>query len=274
MSFSVLMSVYIKEKPEFLKFCFDSLLNQTLKADEWVVVEDGPITDELAKVIKEYQKIQNIKVVKLPTNVGLGLALKEGMLNCSYDIVARMDTDDYAVPTRFEKQMQEFENDKDLDICGSHIYEFEDSIDNFIAERKVPLNQEDIVEYQKKRSAFNHMTVMFKKDAVLKAGNYEHCPLMEDDMLWIRMIQSKAKMMNIDDYLVYARTNRAMIDRRGGLAYFKKYRNAKKQIRKTGFISGFTCFKCNFVQFFVCLMPRKLRRFVFFNLLHKKIKKN
>ena len=272
MKFSVLISVYSKENPEYFRFCLESLNNQTLKADECVIVEDGPIGDDLSKVIDEYRKKQNIKSVKLPKNVGLGLALKEGVINCSNELIARMDSDDYAVSNRFELQVNEFLKDPDLDICGSHIYEFENSIEEIIAERKVPLEQKEIIEYQKKRSAFNHMTVMFKKSAVLKAGNYEHCPLMEDDMLWVRMIMSNAKMKNIDDFLVYARTNEAMIDRRGGFAYFRKYRRAKKQIRKTKFISAFTCFKCNFVQFFVSLMPKRLRRFVFFHLLHRKVK--
>lgn len=270
MEFSVLMSVYIKEKPEYLDKCLESLENQTLKATEWVIVQDGKITDELLNVINKYkEKGNNIKDVILSENQGLGIALSIGIKECSYEIIARMDTDDIARSDRFEKQLKFF-LDNDLDVCGSHIKEFETNENEIIATRMVPLKHEDILKYQKKRSAFNHMTVMYKKSAVLKAGNYQHCPLMEDDMLWVNMIMSGAKCGNIDDYLVYARTNSSMIARRGGLSYYKKYKNARKMIRKTKYISWWSYKKTCIVQFIVCIMPSWLRKFVFFRLLHKK----
>lgn len=271
--FSVLMSVYYKEKKEYFKESIESILAQTLKPTEIVLVEDGPLTKELYELI-DYFVLNNpclFKIVKLEENMGLGLALREGILNCNYSIIARMDTDDIALSTRFEKQIK-YLIDNDLDICGSHIKEFETTQDKIIAVRKVPLTHANIVNYQKKRSAFNHMTVMFKKEAVLKAGNYKHCPLMEDDLLWVEMIQSGANCGNIDDYLVYARTNSSMIGRRGGFRYYKKYSNARKKIYKTGFISWFTYKKTCIIQFIVCIMPSFLRRFVFFKLLHKKSK--
>lgn len=268
--FSILMSVYIKEKPEYLEECLNSLVNQTVCAKEWVIVNDGPITKELQDVIEKYKSMPNvnIKEVKLPTNVGLGLALAEGIKHCTYDTVARMDTDDIAVENRFEKQLEFFKNNE-LDVCGSHIKEFETDIKHIIARREVPLTHEEIANYQKNRSAFNHMTVMYKKSAVLNAGNYKDCPLMEDDMLWVEMILSGAKCGNIDDYLVYARTNTNMIARRGGFAYYKKYKEGRKKILQTKFISWFDYKKTCLIQFVVCMMPSKLRKFVFFKLLHR-----
>lgn len=267
--FSVLMSVYIKEKSEYFKECMDSILNQTVKPDEIVIVFDGPISDNLNLMINKYCEENRglIKLIKNKNNKGLGLALADGVPNCSYDLIARMDTDDIAVEDRFERQLKMFVNDPNLDICGSHIIEFEGNIDNVISYRKVPILHEDIVEYQKQRSAFNHMTVMYKKDSVLKAGNYEHCPLMEDDMMWVRLILSGAKCVNIDDYLVYARTGEAMIRRRGGLDYFKKYREARKKIFKTGFISKWDYYKTLLVQMIVALVPGQLRFFIFKKLL-------
>lgn len=267
--FSVLMSVYMKEKPEYLEACFESLLAQTVQAQEWVVVEDGPLTDELYKVLDEYQGKypELIKRVPLDENKGLGLALRTGVLQCSYDIIARMDTDDICVPERFEKQLDEFVRDESLDICGSHIIEFEGSIDNILSRRKVPLTNEEIVHYQRRRSAYNHMTVMFKKASVLKAGNYEHAPLMEDDMLWTRLILSGAKGKNIDDYLVYARTGLAMIDRRGGYAYFKKYKVSRRKVYKLGLASLGDYVYTLIIQFVVALCPRSIRRIIFSKLL-------
>ena len=263
--FSVLMSLYIKEKAEYFDECMKSLMSQTILPKEIVIVLDGPITDELEQVLKQYEREYPnlIKRVPLEKNQGLGLALREGILHCSYELVARMDTDDIARSDRFELQLKEFDKNPELDICGSHIIEFEDNIDNKLSERKVPLNHNDIAKYQKQRSAFNHMTVMYKKSSVIKAGNYEHCPLMEDDMLWIRMLIAGCQCSNIDDYLVYARTGYAMIERRGGWAYFKKYRHGRKMIRATKYISSWDYFKTVFVQFIVSLMPKKLRRCFF-----------
>lgn len=270
--FSVLMSVYFKENPVFLERCFESIENQTVKADEWVIVKDGPISGQLQAVIDKYSQRDgiNIKEVPLEENKGLGLALSFGVPECSNEIIARMDTDDIAVENRFELQLNAFAENENLDICGGQIIEFENDENVFVAERRVPLSHEDIVQYQKKRSAFNHMTVMFKKSKVLEAGNYKHCPLMEDDMLWVDMILAGANCMNLDSYLCKVRTNRDMIARRGGLKYFKKYKSARKKIYKTGFISYGQYSKANFIQFFVCLMPRWLRKFVFFKLIHKK----
>lgn len=271
--FSVLMSIYIKEKSEHLRQCLESILCNTVVPNEIVIVKDGPITDELETTLTEYisQNEEMYKIIPLETNRGLGLALAEGIQHCSNEIVARMDTDDIAMPNRFELQLRAFEDDPDLDICGGQIIEFEDDPAKPIAERRVPLTHDEIVQYQKRRSAFNHMTVMYKKSKVLKAGNYKNCPLMEDDMLWVDMILAGTKCANIDKYLCNVRTNRDMIARRGGLKYYKKYKKARKQILDTGFITKKEFSKNNRIQFIVCLMPKWLRKFVFFKLLHKKV---
>ncbi|MGI6094988.1 MAG: glycosyltransferase [Lachnospiraceae bacterium] len=269
MKFSVLMSIYIKEQPEYVKTCFDSLLHQTVKADEWVVVEDGPLTTEMYELLDEYQKMYPGLIRRLPLekNQGLGKALRAGVVYCKNELIARMDTDDIARKDRFEKQIKEFEQNPKLDICGSHIIEFEGKIENEIARRNVPLEHSEIARYQKQRSAFNHMTVMYKKSAVINAGNYEHCPLMEDDMLWIRMLITGAICKNIDDYLVYARTGQAMIERRGGFAYLKKYISARNKILDTGYISRWDYTKTVLVQCVVALIPKKMRLFIFKTLL-------
>ena len=267
--FSVLMSLYIKEKANYLDECLKSILNQTIRPNEIVIVLDGPISDDVKSVLDKYKKSNEglIKEVDLVSN--RGLALSEGIIHCSNELIARMDTDDIARKDRFELQLNEFRKDPSLDICGSHIIEFEDNINNVISKRRVPLAHKDIAEYQKKRSAFNHMTVMYKKSAVLNAGNYEHCPLMEDDMLWIRMLLSGAKCSNIDDYLVYARTGMAMIERRGGFKYFNKYKNARKKIYKTGYISWLDYKKTILIQFVVALMPKKMRFYFFKKMLRE-----
>ncbi len=267
--FSVLMSLYIKEKAEYFEECMQSIFRQTVMPDEIVIVYDGPISDELKGIVERYKKENPgiIKTIEIGENRGLGLALAEGVIHCSNELIARMDTDDIAREDRFEKQMDMFLQNENLDICGSHIVEFEGSKEHILSIRKVPVTHKEIAEYQKQRSAFNHMTVMYKRSSVLQAGNYEHCPLMEDDMLWIRMLIAGAKGINIDDYLVYARTGSAMIERRGGWKYFRKYRSGRKKIYLTGYINRWDYYKTIFIQFIVALAPNVIRRYVFINLL-------
>lgn len=270
--FSVLMSVYYKENPDFFDRALASVLNQTVKADEWVIVKDGGIPLQLQDIIDKYAVMEgvNIRQIQLDSNMGLGVALSYGVEACANELIARMDTDDIAVPLRFELQLKEFEENPDLDICGGHIIEFEGDENEFVAERRVPLTHEDIAEYQKNRCAFNHMTVMFRKSKVLEAGNYKDAPFMEDDMLWVDMLLHGAKCKNIDEYLCKVRTNKDMIARRGGLSYFNKYKRTRKAIYKTGFISRYQYDRTNFIQFLVCIMPVWLRKFVFFKLIHKR----
>ena len=269
--FSVLMSLYIKEKPENLIECMESILNQTVTADEIVIVKDGPLTEELENTLSKYvnENPDLYTIVPLEKNVGLGLALAEGILYCKNELVARMDTDDIARNDRFEKQLAEFERNPALDICGSHILEFEDDVKNIVAQRKVPLDDKSIKEYQKRRDGFNHVAVMFKKSMVLKAGNYQSCLLMEDTLLWVNMIQAGATCMNIDDFLVYVRIGKDMYERRGGLAYFKKYKQGRKRVRETGYIGFWDYYYTLFVQFGVAIVPNKVRGFVFKKMLHR-----
>lgn len=267
--FSVLMSLYRKEKPAFLRECLESLINQTVLADEWVIVKDGPLTVELEAVLSEYEcRYPNlIKYVVFDKNQGLGLALRAGVPACSHELIARMDTDDICIPERFEIQLQEFIGHPELDICGGHIKEFDISVNNVISMRKVPLTNDEIVQYQKRRSAYNHMTVMFRKSAVLNAGNYEHAPLMEDDMLWTRMILAGCKGKNIDDYLVYVRTGINMIERRGGWSYFVKYKRSRKKVYLLGLSSYWDYIYTITVQLIVALLPAKVRKVLFIKIL-------
>ena len=259
------MSIYYKEKPEYLRQCFDSLLNQTVQANEWVIVKDGPLTEELEQVLHEYEnKNPNlIKYVTFEKNQGLGLALRAGVPACSNELIARMDTDDICREDRFEVQLKEFLKDHNLDICGSHIKEFDENPEKCHSIRKVPLNNEEIIQYQRRRSAYNHVTVMFKKNSVLKSGNYEDAPLMEDDMLWTRMILAKCKGKNVDEYLVYVRTGLSMIERRGGWSYFKKYKASRKKVYELGLASYWDYIYTLIVQLIVALVPTSIRKFVF-----------
>jgi len=163
--FSVLMSVYFKEKPNYFKECLESILNQTIVPSEIVLVKDGKLTKELECVIGEYvSKYDNLfKIIELEENKGLGIALQIGLLNCKYDIIARMDTDDICLPDRFEKQLKILKERKDVSVVGSWIGEFEDHYKNINTLRKTPLTFDEIYSLAKKKNPLNHMTVMFRK---------------------------------------------------------------------------------------------------------------
>ena len=269
--FSVLLSLYIKEKPEYLRECLESVLNQTILPNEIVIVKDGPLTEDLDAVLYEYiEKAPDLyTIVPLKTNRGLGLALAEGILHCKNELVARMDTDDICRNDRFELQLNEFEKDDMLDICGSHILEFEGNIQNIVSKRTVPTGDESIKKYQKRRDAFNHMTVMYKKSSVLKSGNYQSCMLMEDTYLWVNMFLAGCKAINIDDSLVFARVGSDMYERRGGLAYFKKYKQGRKKVRETGYISWWDYHYSLIMQFIVAVIPNGVRRWIYKKFLRK-----
>ena len=115
--FSVLISVYCREKATHLNDALLSIWEQTLTPTEVVLVKDGPLTDELEQVINDFKNRYNaIRIVALPQNVGLGAALNEGLKHCSYELVARMDSDDICKPIRFEKQVQYLMQHPQIDI--------------------------------------------------------------------------------------------------------------------------------------------------------------
>ena len=171
-SFSVLIPIYSKENPLFFQQALDSILNQTLLPNEIVIVKDGPLTEDLdsilEKYVSEYQNLFNI--VPLEKNVGLGEALKIGIKKCKFNIIARMDSDDIARNDRFEKQIKYLKVHNDIDVLGSWISEFEENPENIISYRQLPVDHDEIHKFGQFRCPINHMTVMYKKTAVLKAG--------------------------------------------------------------------------------------------------------
>ncbi|MGL5901272.1 MAG: glycosyltransferase [Cetobacterium sp.] len=223
--FSVLMSVYIKERPEYLEKALESVFNQTLKPDEVVLVKDGPLSEELEKAIDRFlNKEATLKIVALSKNMGLGEALRIGVEKCSYDLIARMDTDDICKKNRFEEQIQCFKNNPDLDMVGSWIDEFQEKNGEIIINsiRKTPELQNEIIKKLKRANAFNHPTVMYKKEAVLKAGNYsEEFNCLEDYYLWVRMAVIDCKFYNIQKSLICFRITSETSKRRGGIKMLK-----------------------------------------------------
>lgn len=265
--FSVLLSVYRKEQPFYFRQSLDSIFLQTLLPDEVVLVKDGPLTAALERVVEEYAlKFPALKVITLSKNQGLGKALNEGLKHCSYELVARMDTDDVAKPERFEKQMAVFDVHPELDVVGAWIDEFEEEVTNVISVRKLPVLHEDILAFAKKRNPINHPVVMFKKSAVVAAGEYQHFPLFEDYYLWVRMLMNGSKFYNIPESLLYFRFSPDMFKRRGGWRYARDEFRFQCTLLKLGFIGYFEFCRNVGIRFVSRIIPNEWR-----SLLYKKI---
>lgn len=220
--FSVIMSVYKNDKPEQLDIALDSIINQTLPPNEIIVVVDGPVPDESVRVLENKKQVYpELKVFYQKENQGLGAVLRIAVANAQYDYLARMDSDDIALPNRFELQMNEFRKDSKLSLVGGMITEFVDTPDNIISKRILPCSDADIKQFMKSRCGVNHMTVIMKKEDLLKAGNYQPDFRQEDYYLWARMILAGCTFKNIPEVVVNVRSGYDQFARRGGLKYYK-----------------------------------------------------
>jgi glycosyltransferase involved in cell wall biosynthesis len=253
--FSVLISVYSKEIPDFFRRSLESIWSdQSVRPNEIVIVKDGPVTAELSNVIDDFCEIAPIKVITLERNMGLGIALAEGLASCSNNIVARMDGDDISYPIRFEEQFNYLMSNSNIDLVGSWIAEFENSPDDLISLRKVPETTDTILKYAKHRNPINHPSVMFKKSSVLNAGNYKVFESMEDYSLWVRMLLNGCEVHNIQKPLLFFRSSRSMYKRRHGKSYYFKELRFQGWLLRIGFINKFQ-FSINYI---IRIMPRLL----------------
>lgn len=264
--YSVLMSVYIKEKPEYLRLALDSMFDQTVAPDEIVIVEDGPLGDELYAVLDEYSEKYGGEFVRVKnrTNSGLALSLNKGLSACKNEFVARMDTDDVSLPDRCETELKYFADNPETDIVGTAISEFAESPDKIISNRAVPCTHEEICKYMKMRCPMNHMSVMFKKSSVEKAGSYLQWHYNEDSYLWIRMFLAGCRFANIAGSYVYVRVDNDTYARRGGKAYYASEKKLFKFMRKKKMISWMQYQKAKAIRFVVQrLMTNKMRRWFY-----------
>ena len=265
--YSVLMSLYIKEKPEYLRLAVDSMQNQTVKPDEIVIVEDGPLTDELYAVLDEYgDKITRIRNEK---NLGLGLALNVGLKACRNELVARMDTDDISKPERCEKQLKRFEERPELAIVGTWVDEFTVSPEQVVSTRAVPTDSDAIYDFAKKRSAFNHPAVMYRKSAVLAQGGYSDLRRNQDVDLFGRMLYAGCKAENVGEALLWFRSNDDLAKRRKSWENTWSYIDTVRRFWKMGYSSFGDYAMIAVAQTGMYLMPVKVQHWVYKNFLRR-----
>ena len=270
-SYSVLMSVYYKEKPSFLNQAIESIQSQTLPTDDFVLVCDGPLNEELDAVIavKQQEMGASLNVIRLAKNGGLGNALNEGIKHCKNELVARMDSDDIAYPDRCEKQLAVFDTHPEVSICSGIVEEFTTDPRVVDTRRVPPETNEEIVEFAKKRNPFNHPCVMYRKTAVEAVGSYQDFYLLEDYYLWLRMLMAGYQGYNIQEPLLHMRAGSDMYKRRAGWKYAKTQVRLFRYMRDQGFIGNGQYIKSCVIRSGSALAPNWLRKFMFEKVLRK-----
>lgn len=269
--YSVLMSVYHKEKPEYLKQAIESIQAQTFPTDDFVLVCDGPLNEGLDAVIasKQQEMGDTLNVVRLAKNCGLGNALNEGIKHCKNELVARMDSDDIAYSNRCEKQINVFNTHPEVSICSGVVEEFTTDPAAVDTRRVLPETNAEIVEFAKKRNPFNHPCVMYKKTAVEAVGSYQDFYLLEDYYLWLRMLMAGYQGYNIQKSLLHMRAGSDMYLRRAGWKYAKTQAKLFEYMKEQGFIGNGQYIKSCVIRSGSALAPNWLRKFMFEKVLRK-----
>lgn len=272
MDFSVLISVYYKEKPQYLKQSLNSVFENSVMPTEVVLVKDGLLTPELDQVINEFcDKYDNLKVVELKENQGLGIALKIGTEHCKYEFIARMDTDDICEKDCFKTQLEVFKKNPNASLVGGYITEFVDDPTNIVSMRKVPTGYEQIKKYAKKRNPINHVTAMFRKSDVLEVGGYQKVKEIgyEDYDLWIRLIMANKLIINVENVLVNFRVGKDMYKRRGDKKRLKTALFFRKKLWKIGYYSFFAYIYYSLQTIAFFCVPAFVRKLLYKTILRK-----
>lgn len=267
MKFSVLMSLYDKENPKYLDKALESIiLNQELKPSEVVLVFDGPINDKLNAIVKKYIGLfNNFKIIRLEKNIGLGLALKEGLKQCENNLIFRMDTDDISHKSRFKKQVEFLKNNPKIKILGTNAIDFDSNIENQVNKRVFPKENKEIQIFSRRRCPFLHPTVAFYKDAVLEIGSYRDLLFFEDYDLFLRILR-KYQGYNLQENLLYFRSNENVFKRRGGFNYLKLEYKALKKFKKENLMNTYYFFTNLLIRIGFRICGNSLR-----SLLYKKV---
>lgn len=273
--FTVLMSVYARENHVFFRKSLESNIdNQSRKPNEFVLVCDGPLSKKLNNVIDEYiyKYPQLFKVYRLNENQGLGKALNFGLNLCSYDIVARADSDDICAFNRYEVQVGYLEKHQEISAVSSYIDEFNDDWTKPFNKKMLPLNNNDLYEFAKFRNPLNHMAVVFRKEDILNVGSYQHVPYVEDYELWVRLLINGYKIANINQFLVHARVGNGMINRRGNKAYIKSWHKLSEFMYKNKMINTIEYMR-NIISIRIFIyLPISIKEKLYKTVLRKEIK--
>jgi hypothetical protein len=262
--FSVLLPVWAGDRPDHLAEAFRSTVDaQTRRPDEVVIVRDGPVPAALAAALAELADTSPVpvKLVELDRNVGLGMALDAGLANCAHDVVARMDADDISLPHRFAVQLPVIEGG--ADIVGSGLLEFGEHGGDVVGTRTPPIRPEDIRERARFADPFNHPTVVYRRSKVRAAGGYTDFALMEDYLLWAKMIVAGARVANVAEPLVQYRVGAGAYARRGGWRQLRAELALQRRFRRLRFTTRGQFLRNVVVRGGYRLVPERVRRIAY-----------
>lgn len=272
-AYSVLMSVYAGENPTYFKSCVQSIVDQTIAADEIVIVCDGALTEKLDKVLSDFTtEYPNLfKLIRLKENVGIGVAANEGLKHCRNEMIAKMDSNDIAISQRCEIQLKRFSENPNLTVLGGYIEEFDGEIENGFAIREVPLTNEGIRKYARRRQPFNNVTVMYKKSAVIAVGGYNNLRRGEDYDLYIRLLKAGYYCENLSDILVKVRVEQNAHVKRHSFETFKGFVQTRWNTFRLGYSSVIDFLICFFAELFVFVCPNRIQHLIYNKFLRKSV---
>lgn len=264
-NYSVIMSIYKKVPPQFLKESINSILNQSYKTNEFIIIKDGPLSDAQNELLDDFYKKNRkiIKLMELEKNSGAGVAYNLGIKSCTNKWAAIMDSDDIAVSTKFEKQMRYLKDHPDIDVIGTNAVEFLNNPSNIVSTRIMPESNEEIIKFSHKRCPMIQPTVIFKVSALISSGSYQKSELTEDYDLYVRMIMNNCNFYTYQEILYYIRTGEDFFKRRGGLKYLKPILGFKYKYYKQGFYSFKEFVLTAGSSLIVSIMPNSLRTFLY-----------
>ena len=266
MKFSVLMTIYINDNPVYLYKALLSIIKQTLVPTEIVIVKDGAVTDSILKVLEKAKtKHNNIKIISLKENKGQSEALNQGLLNCSYDSVARKDSDDISTKKRFELQINVFNEDYSIDAVSGTTEDFSSNGKKY-GKRVLPQSGEKLYQFSKKRSPLNHGAVMYKKEKVLAVGGYKKFVQVQDYILWADMLSNNCKFYNLKEILLKVRVD-DKYSRKGTKNYIKEEILLQKYLYEKDLISKFGMYINILTKIGIRIFPKKILFFIYKKLL-------
>ena len=192
---SIIMSTYNSE--QYLSKSIESILNQTYKDFEFLILDDGS-TDNTPEIVKNYsKKDKRIKFFKNDKNLGLTPSLNTLIQNSSGNVIARQDSDDISRENRIQSQIK-FLEENNLDACTSLAISQQSfkKVNNL--KSYLPLNF--VIKY---RNPFIHGSLILKKNVLNEVGNYdERFKYAQDYKLMTDLIKSNYKVKNIKKSIV------------------------------------------------------------------------
>ena len=263
--YSVLMSVYDKELPENLNESLESMLMQSYPPADFVLVCDGKLTCELNIIAKSFEnEFKNIfHIVRIDENVGAGKAFNMGIQACRYEYIVKMDSDDISEPDRCLKQMTLFAIKPKLDMVGTYVEEFDNDSGETVAIRKVPIMQNEIVDYSKRRNPFNRQSVAFRRSTAIQAGGYSDLERCEDYEFVDRMLAKGAMAQNIPEVLVKYRIDKNTPEIRKSWKRTKGFIKVRWVIHRSGYTGFRDFFVPCAIQLGLFIFPRRFTRWVY-----------